>query len=375
MSAHTMNNTVTLSQLITRLAETTGADSATCRRFVRALFATIEDELAARNVVVVKGIGTFRLTEGAFGTPQTVAFVPDATLAKTINAPFDMFEPVPLAKDVDFSEINEPTPALTPGGGAEAPTPIEIPETQEDFEEEIIPSWPDEDDEEEFVQEEKIVEKRDEPQQKKQPQQQSQQQPQQEPQQEPQQKKPFPWLIVSIILIVVAAVSGYLLALYATADLFPADEDEQEIVQEATAPTEEAAPIFEEVAIEEVEPISGGTEDSTPTMTPGGGTEAPTPTSAQGGGTEAPSPKASTPKTDTVTKKRFLATMAREYYGHGIYWVYIYEANKDKIANPNQIKPGTVVVIPDKSSFEAANDKETLRQAEIKQAELFRRFK
>ncbi len=51
--------------------------------------------------------------------------------------------------------------------------------------------------------------------------------------------------------------------------------------------------------------------------------------------------------TDTVTAHRFLATMAREYYGVMEYWIFIYEENRDILpANPNKIKPGTAVVIP-----------------------------
>ena len=38
-----MNNTVTLSQLITRLAKATGVDNNTARRFLRTFFATIEE--------------------------------------------------------------------------------------------------------------------------------------------------------------------------------------------------------------------------------------------------------------------------------------------------------------------------------------------
>lgn len=42
-----------------------------------------------------------------------------------------------------------------------------------------------------------------------------------------------------------------------------------------------------------------------------------------------------------------LAQIARRWYGEPEYWVYIYEANADKIANPQQVAPGLLVMIPD----------------------------
>ena len=42
-----------------------------------------------------------------------------------------------------------------------------------------------------------------------------------------------------------------------------------------------------------------------------------------------------------------LAQIARRWYGEQVYWVYIYEANSDKIQNPSLIHPGLTVMIPD----------------------------
>ena len=42
-----------------------------------------------------------------------------------------------------------------------------------------------------------------------------------------------------------------------------------------------------------------------------------------------------------------LAQIARRWYGEPEYWVYIYEANADKIANPQQVPVGLLVMIPD----------------------------
>lgn len=51
---------------------------------------------------------------------------------------------------------------------------------------------------------------------------------------------------------------------------------------------------------------------------------------------------------DTVTLNSGsrLSLLARRYYGSPFFWVYIYEANKDKIPNPNVIPIGTEIKIP-----------------------------
>ncbi|MBR1809390.1 MAG: OmpA family protein [Paludibacteraceae bacterium] len=59
-----------------------------------------------------------------------------------------------------------------------------------------------------------------------------------------------------------------------------------------------------------------------------------------------------------------LAQIARRWYGHQEYWVFIYEANADKIENPSLIHPGLVVMIPDiKSVADGKSEKETLLHA------------
>jgi len=41
-----------------------------------------------------------------------------------------------------------------------------------------------------------------------------------------------------------------------------------------------------------------------------------------------------------------LARMSERYYGNSHFWVYIYEANKERIPNPDMISPGTLIRIP-----------------------------
>ena len=39
--------------------------------------------------------------------------------------------------------------------------------------------------------------------------------------------------------------------------------------------------------------------------------------------------------------------IANQFYGTGSKWTIIWEENRDQIPNPDQIKPGQVIIIPD----------------------------
>jgi nucleoid-associated protein YgaU len=52
------------------------------------------------------------------------------------------------------------------------------------------------------------------------------------------------------------------------------------------------------------------------------------------------------PKTYTVQAGDNLTKIARHVYGDGTKWKAIYEANKDKIKNPDLIHPGEVLTLP-----------------------------
>ncbi|HJV77764.1 MAG TPA: HU family DNA-binding protein [Paludibacter sp.] len=50
--------------------------------------------------------------------------------------------------------------------------------------------------------------------------------------------------------------------------------------------------------------------------------------------------------TETVEQGNRLTIMSKKYYGSKDFWVYIYEANKEKIPNPDIISEGTLIRIP-----------------------------
>ncbi|GHT19260.1 hypothetical protein FACS189429_6770 [Bacteroidia bacterium] len=68
--------------------------------------------------------------------------------------------------------------------------------------------------------------------------------------------------------------------------------------------------------------------------------------------------------TETISAGTTLAALARKYYGHHDLWVYIYEANKQLIKNPDNMEIGTKINVPeiDKSFIDLKNP-ETLKKA------------
>lgn len=60
----------------------------------------------------------------------------------------------------------------------------------------------------------------------------------------------------------------------------------------------------------------------------------------------AESPEPETQQSYTVVKGDCLWHIAKKYYGNGAKYKVIYDANRDKISNPNLIYPGQVLVIP-----------------------------
>lgn len=67
---------------------------------------------------------------------------------------------------------------------------------------------------------------------------------------------------------------------------------------------------------------------------------------AQAGGEAAGSTLGAGQRTYTVVKGDTLSAIAQREYGAAGKWKAIYEANRDKISNPDLIQPGQVLTIP-----------------------------
>ena len=66
-----------------------------------------------------------------------------------------------------------------------------------------------------------------------------------------------------------------------------------------------------------------------------------------------------------------LTVIALKYYGHKLFWVYIYEYNKAIIADPNNIPIGTIIKVPAPEIYNInRKDRATLERAAIRQTEI-----
>ena len=81
------------------------------------------------------------------------------------------------------------------------------------------------------------------------------------------------------------------------------------------------------------------------------------------------------PVIETIRPGVFLTTLARKYFGHKAFWVYIYEENKDVIKNPNQVPIGTRLTIPSASKYDIdANNRTSVENAKALAAKIQSRY-
>jgi hypothetical protein len=364
-------STMSLPQLIDALIATGIADSATIRNFIQEFTAIIEGTLARGESVSVKGIGTFHAVEVA--DELYIEFAPDATLAETVNAPFSIFEPVELPDnltdaDMETAEMacNEtepasqpcpppipprreaaaPEPAATSPVSAPAPNPIiETPVQPEHAEPEHKTAAPGSDNNEpeqapknalptkeieKIIEHERVVEVRDHS-----------------------SHHTMHIVIASLLSLVAGLAIGY----------FANNRLNLSHIKNVNIEAEGVNVISKTEAKEG----KSATADSVASVAAGHSASIPADTVSPGQGSTAVEPVAKTMEspraaivTDTVKANRYLTTMARRHYGKKIFWVYIYEENKNIIDDPDHIAPNTVVVIPPAEKYGIkAGDKES----------------
>ena len=369
-----MNNKISFPELVELLSKSTNASKKTCEAFLKSFFGAIEDALAAGETVKIKNLGVFKVakvearksvhvnTGEEIEIPEhnKIIFTPDKSLADAVNGAFAEFETIELDDDAveaiegidnevpetpevpQVPEIPEvpqpqdeapetksegdcPTPPLPPEAPQpeaepepEAPeTPVQTPAPVSAF---IPPANIDNDD----TAEEPDDDEND------------------DDESRPSGKAAFFWGIITgfvascILFFAISIAVGFPLVITSS------EKEEDEPIEEVKAPEATAA---------DTTTVAIATTEVAP----------------------APAPHAKTEKlrTDTVGRTRFLTTMAREYYGDFRFWVYIYQENKSVINNPDKIKPGTVVVIPDAAKYGIdANNPESVKRAEALSKEI-----
>ncbi len=376
-----MNSTISLSQIITRLSKATGADTNTCRLFVREFFASATSALAADSTVEIKGVGTFRRsTQADENSNFAVKFIPDATVADEANRAFSMFKAVEIPAGLELPDeteeaeeteepeeseererrevatISEPEqmPAPTP---EPAPAPAPMPEHVEVSEPEIAPApamrhepnpepivLPDPEEQPDHAPEPSFPE--DETAETTLP--------------LPPKQRNRAWIWVIVIALLAGAAIG--IAAGMLADVTPPPVELPADEYPATDPLED-----EEVQLPQAEME---TENPEPTSV--------APSQPETAQQSAPTPQPATSQEavyETVSASNYLSSMARRHYGAQVYWVYIYEANADHLGHPDRIAPGTRLLIPPRSTFpQAASEREAREIAQRKANEIRTRY-
>lgn len=365
-------STMSLPQLIDALIATGIADSATIRNFIQEFTAIIEGTLARGESVSVKGIGTFHAVEVA--DELYIEFAPDATLAETVNAPFSIFEPVELPDNLTDADMETAEMACNETEPASQPCPPPIPSRREAAAQEAqAATTPVSEPAPKPTMEPPVEPEHAEPEHKTAAPGSDNNEPEQAP------KNALPTKEIEKIIehervvevrdhsshhtihIVIASllslVAGLAIGYFANNRLnlshiknVNIEAEGVNVISKTEAKEDKSA------TADSLAAVAAGHSDSilADTVSPGQGSTAVEPEAKT-----VESPRAAI-VTDTVKANRYLTTMARRHYGKKIFWVYIYEENKNIIDDPDHIAPNTVVVIPPAEKYGIkAGDKES----------------
>lgn len=383
-------NTVSLPELQQQLATQCNISDAEAQRFIHELFAVVEDELCHGRSIKIKGIGSFAVSTA--DDRQTVSFTPDSHLATELNAPFAMFQPLPLPEGTDISfdddeaddstEVEQPEEEQQPAVDEQEEVTQE--EGEEESEEEITPleepqeeEISDEEISDEEISEEDIDEELDEVD--------GDDIDTADEIEEPAARPHAPAYISNSVSrarhdrdpyvrrgrsrrflrglavglgfgILIGVIIGLLLYKPLT-ELMGFDLVSTEM---AVAAGQQASPVPPRQLSAVPAPIDSAAVARRAAQL----------ARAAAAAAEAKSAVVR----DTVTNKRYLATMARDHYGCMEYWIYIYRANR-ALGHPDRVEPGTIVTIPPKESFMRENEKATRDEATRLTHELYAKYK
>ena len=364
------NEVVVFADLVALLAKSTGTTEALCDSFLRELLALGVEKLTSGNDFLVKGLGTFRQIGGE------VIFEIDNSFADELNSAFDCFEPIELDDDFDeelFSEAEQETaqptepvqptteesedelPPLTadePETDESQPEDISIDEPQADEPDVLPPPIPEED---RLQPSEVSVAETEEP---------STDETIKEADSDANtitpdydaeygyaddssSSKPRWQLFVYGIVcgIVVAVIAYFALAYFG---ILPTTQEQNVVVD-----TQIPSVADDTVVIDTIYPIKPHAVD---TVSAQDADEAKV--------VEPEKEPEAKPVTCKVKASTTLCDLARRYYGDYHFWIYIYQENREKIKDPNNLQSGIVLVIPPAEKYGIdANNQESIDKA------------
>lgn len=367
---------IELAELVAAKAQTTNRMS---ELFLKELFATVSQELTEGRGVEIKGLGSFVMPTAMTDDDEAVIeFAPAQSVADAVNQPFAQFEPMELSDDLTPEQLQqlteiEPAPEQAPEAAPEempeeppvklpeeapvavpeeipAEPPVEVPVEEELPEEvppviseEVLPLMP-----MKAAQETEKPTELPEPAEVSEPSENSEVFESSESAVSQDFEAEKRKVAKSSLLkgVVVGALGALLLTSLLWILFGPngvitgstASKADTTVVAKADAATQKAAPasVFTTSKPKPAEP-----KKEIPVIR------------------------------DTVTAKRPLTVIARKHYGNEFFYVYIYEENKDRISDVNNIAPGTEVIIPlaSKYGFDP-KDPESIKQAQLKSMQL-----
>lgn len=358
-----MNSRLTIQDLAAMLAERTGKNKADAELFLREFIAVVSQGVLTDKVVRIKGLGTFKIT--LVGDRESVhvntgerflipahhkfSFLPDKELREQVNKPFAFFETTELNETVDFTDLD-------------VSSEIEEKETEDESVEEEITEIAQPEVQPEAPQQEPVEEPEPSPVSPEQPAVEEKEKPVDQltpndfADEEilPENKKITSWIKIAVPIIVFAIVAIAGLLVYMNRDLFLGSKTEPL----PRTPIETVIPEEPKKA----ETTETAADSTLITTSPADTSAAVTPT---------PEPVSEVLAKVKIEPGSRLTLISLEYYGHKIFWVYLYEYNKASIKDPNNIPVGTEILVPDPSVYgidkqnRSSIEKAAARQTEI----------
>lgn len=346
-----MNDKFSLYNIAELLAERTGANPEKSERFITELIELINETIRKEGGIKVKGLGTFKIVfseerkeikneEGEYTVipaRHELSFQADKTLEDIINRPFSFFETTEVgedelkkmttsgtdepAKNTTGGNITYPTP-LSSHTGSDAPTANGNKDTAEKIKNPETVNTPSPKPQ---TSARKAVSKSD----------------------SKKEKKSKRRLVYPVLILFICILFGCIWYFAFRQSSSSGNFREKKILRsEAVSGSEFIERASRNESVKTGEEPKTAPERVSQNM--------PSPTVKRQKPKQSPSPSVETEIIADIKIKEGdrLTLLARKYYGHKIFWVYIYDYNKDKIGpDPDKIQIGIKLSIPAKKRY------------------------
>lgn len=340
-----MSTVISQKLLAEQLAASDNLNVEVANQFVTDFFAQLEAALVEDGDVRIKGLGRFFVEDGE------IMFTPTDDLAEAVNAPFAFFSPMPLNDD----ELQEPAPQPQPAPEPEIHTPPTEPTAPTATTAPITPTEP--------IAPTDSIKPTNPPEVA-------------EPTEAVDTPTPEPAVVhhyhhrrgLSVLSCILIFLAGLLVG---SALGYLCHSQIKELIKNNHQEAPKPNIVIDADTVTIVKPNSVVVEKVTKQDTVKVDTTKATATStSEKAEVEVGRPK----RYDTVGGRVYLATLARKYYGHTEYWVYIFEANNLK--HPDRVKPGKRLLIPYLDDVRtSADDAQNLKDAKQRGANIYASFK